>query len=164
MLAKESAVRIIPLLLAAALSGCSLADPDRSHPLVVPAPAEFRNAPASFVWDGRVVGLSASLYRDFMPVAPRDGRPLTVLAAAADPSPSPVAAFPVLTLLVIRGDRAWVADIEQAPSIPGVFAVEADGGPKWGPGEAVDVVARLRLPDGRSQLVAARGVPIQRLD
>lgn len=155
-------MRIASLLLAAVLiSGCNVTGP-KEWPVIFPTPPEYSTAPETLSVNGMPVVLRASLYRDFMPVSPPDGLPLSVAAVIAGVDPNTMTSrFEFLSLAVVRGPRAWITRFERSPSIPEVIAVRATGGPKWGPNERVDVVARVRLPNGEVKLIAARGVMIR---
>ncbi|MBE3072631.1 MAG: hypothetical protein IMZ67_06615 [Acidobacteria bacterium] len=119
-----------------------------------------RDAPDSVRLAGKTLTLKASLWRDFMPIAPIDGRPLVAVltATTVDQSPFPAG---------VTADKAWVfhagltwetvVDQEQQPG-PGTPSLEvvARDGPKWGPNVQVDVVIRLWDSRGNQYLLQAK--------
>jgi hypothetical protein len=117
----------------------------------------LRATPTSVILAGQRFELPVSLYRDFMPASPPDGRPL----AAVVRLPDQLAAVRVERIWVLLGDEVWSAEVEQ---VPGTRDWVARGGPKWGPGVLVDVVARLREDDGEGVLVRAADRVIERTD
>jgi hypothetical protein len=119
------------------------------------------SAPERVEIDGREYTLAASAWRDFQPVAPPDGQPLiaVVRVATAEPIPTP-ADLSIDHVWVLNGAEQWSA--KPAPSAsPSEAAVR--GGPKWGPGIKVDVVARLKQGK-KTYLVKAAGVEVKRTD
>ena len=154
------------------LAGCGseLTRP-RLSPFELVTPSELarvRAATDSVTAEGALLRLSTYLWRDFMPVAPSDGGPLSAVLriTTADSSAFPPA---------LRADAAWILngrDIwatwvrETRQRLPGDPALEvsAEGGPKWGPGIEVDVVVRLRDATGRASYLRARKQIIYRAD
>jgi hypothetical protein len=86
-----------------------------------------------------------------------DGQPLAVVVRL----PDQMATVRVEHIWVIFGDQLWDADTEQ---VPGTQDWVARGGPRWGPGVRVDVVARLREAGGREIVIRAPDRLIQRTD
>jgi hypothetical protein len=117
----------------------------------------LRTTPTSAIIGGQPFELQVDLWRDFMPVAPPDGQPLAVVVRL----PAHLTTVSVEHVWVILGDQLWSADTE---NVPGTQDWVARGGPKWGPGVRVDVVAQLREADGRASLVRAVDRLIQRTD
>lgn len=137
-------------MIVGAVSGC------RTGPSE-PELTGLRGAPTSVVLAGRPFELPVSLYRDFMPVSPPDGRPL----AAVVRLPDQLATVRVERIWVLHGTQVWSAGVEQ---VAGTQDWVARDGPKWGPGIRVDVVARLRNADGEEVLVRAANRLIERTD
>ena len=133
-----------------------------------PVPADLMSAPTSLALAGRVLTLETGLFRDFMPLAPPDGRPLIALFRVKTDDGSPVPA-------TLRADAVWVihdgliwsgVPREERPlaeTLP-AYEVVAREGPKWGPGVTVDTVVRLRDANGRSFLLRATNQLIRRTD
>src|SRR5688572_13753869 len=107
----------LAFMLVCAVSGC------RSGPSE-PELTGLRATPTSVILAGRPFELPVSLYRDFMPASPPDGRPL----AAVVRLPNELAAVRVERIWVLLGDKVWSADVEQ---VPGTQDWVARGGPKW---------------------------------
>jgi hypothetical protein len=125
-----------------------------------PAAASPASAPERVEIDGREYTLSVNAWRDFQPVAPPDGEPLIVVVrvSAAEPIPTP-ADLSIDHVWVLKGKEQWSAKPDSRSSSEAAIR----GGPKWGPGIKVDVVARLKQGK-KTWLVRAAGVEIKRTD
>jgi hypothetical protein len=119
--------------------------------------AELRTAPTSIPIDGHPFELNVYLSRDFQPISPADGKPLVAVVRL----PEHLADVRVQQLWVLFGGEVWTSDADR---VPGTQDWVARGGPRWGPGVTVDVVARLREGNGKQVLVRAIGRPIERTD
>ena len=112
--------------------------------------------------------LKAFLWRDFAPPSPPSGRPLASInwLIALDSGAVPE----TLSLeeeYVIHGDSVWRAPYEDRPGITFLYRQErrAGGGPRWGPGIHVDVMARVRdAATGQDRYLSRKGVYIYRTD
>lgn len=111
-----------------------------------PAVSDLRSAPTTVMISGIRVELQVSLNRDFMPISPPDGQPLV----ASVRLPEAAAVLVVERVWVLFGQDMWSAIPER---VPGTRDWTARDGPKWGPGVTVDVVARLRHPNGSGGFV-----------
>jgi hypothetical protein len=118
------------------------------------------SAPERVEIGGREYTLTANAWRDFQPVAPPDGEPLIVAVrvSAAEPIPTP-ADLSIDHVWVLNGKEQWSAKPDGRASSEAAIR----GGPKWGPGIKVDVVARLKRGK-QTWLVRAAGVEIRRTD
>ena len=156
--------RVVVLIAFTIVAGCAgVESPIR--PIVGPAPPEFAAAPDTLEFSGQLLVLQCSLWRDFMPLAPARGGPLTVTGTVRGIDPGTMTStIRVLALAVVYRGEAWLARLEPGVSIPELVSVYGRGGPDWGPGVMADVVARLRLPSGETRLLAARGVPIAKTE
>jgi len=127
-------------------------------------------APEAIVIGSRAYTLETYLYRDFMPISPPDGRPLTsiIRVIAEDRKPFP-ANLDADRVWVIQGGDIWEAELPAATS-PGDPARQhqlekvAQNGPKWGPGIYVDVVVRVVESGGNDHLLRASNQYIARTD
>jgi len=149
-------LRISLVAIAAALLGaCGGTTPLSPEPVTA---SQLASAPTRVVLDGKRLTLAASLGRDFMPISPPDGKPLTgVLRIKAEDG------LTVPTTIV--GDSAWVirqVEIWSTSVIPepressaASYDLRVTDGPKWNPGDTVDVVVRLRDSAGRTALLRA---------
>jgi hypothetical protein len=140
----------LAFMLVCAISGC------RTGPSE-PELTGLRGTPTSVILAGQPFELPVSLYRDFAPSSPPDGREL----AAVVRLPDRLAAVRVERIWVLFGEQVWSAGVEQ---VAGTQDWVARGGPKWGPGVLVDVVARLREAGGEGVLVRAADRIIGRTD
>ena len=110
------------------------------------------------------------MWRDFQPVAPRDGRPLVAIfwISTVDSTALPSE---------MTADAAWVVDgqkvwdtwfIDDEPPLserqPYQLYEVARDGPKWGPDIAVDAVVRLRHAEAQTYLLRAPSQYIIRTD
>ena len=148
--------RLRVLAICLALSGCSQ---NPTAPESMPS-SELSAAPSTVVIGGKTLTLTATLWRDFQPISPPDGKPLIALlrVKTADGSavPDDVRASMVW---VVFGTEVWSkAPAEERPRSATAPAYEfmAREGPKWGPGVEVDVVVRLTASGGGSYLLSAR--------
>jgi hypothetical protein len=153
----STAATAIYVLLSAACGGWSPTSPsDVSR-------SQLDSAPTRIVADGKTLTLSTSLWRDFMPISPPDGKPLVaVLKIAAENGSEVPASVTADTSWVIHSTEVWSAAVEQRPRAETAPAYEviARNGPKWGPDVSVDVVVRLVDSTGRSFLLRAPGQAI----
>jgi hypothetical protein len=137
-------------MLVCAVSACHAGPSEPEH-------TDLRQAPTSVILAGQPFQLPVSLYRDFAPSSPADGQPL----AAVVRLPDRLTTVSVERVWVLLGEQVWTSGVER---VPGAQDWVARGGPKWGPGVAVDVVARLREAGGEGVLARAAGRIIQRTD
>ena len=120
--------------------------------------------PEIMVAGARLV-LETELWRDFMPIAPPDGRPLaaTLGVRSVNGMPLPPGLAMTSATVYYKGET-WQAVPEVIPTDdPTRLLARIDGGPKWGPGVAVDVVVALQL-GGERMLLGAADQPIGRTD
>jgi hypothetical protein len=121
--------------------------------------SNLTNAPTSTVLAGHTLTLRASLWRDFQPITPPDGKPLVaVLQVNTDNGSAVPSTIRAELVSVIYGTQVWSsvpqeerARVETAP----LYEVVARDGPKWAPGVTVDVVVRLRDGNGPASLLRA---------
>lgn len=117
---------------------------------------------------GATLRVDASLWRDFQPISPPDGKPLAAILTVTTIDGSPIPGG-------LTADSAWIhngglvwgaALVEEQPRGAGAsfFEVVARNGPKWGPGIAVDVVIQLRDAAGQRALLQAPRQLIARTD
>ncbi|GAC1515706.1 MAG: hypothetical protein NVS1B4_07310 [Gemmatimonadaceae bacterium] len=133
------------------------------------APVEIqtlRSAPAIATIAGQPLHLETSLWRDFQPVAPPAGKPLTgVFRVATSAGGTLPADLQVTSAWVVLGDQVWAATtVEERARTSQRLEVVVRGGPQWGPGVTVDVIVELRGPGGATMLLGARGQNIDRTD
>jgi hypothetical protein len=143
------------LVISLLLLGCSQQPtaPDSMTP-------DLAAAPSTVVIGGKTLTLSTSLWRDFMPISPPDGKPLGGVLTIRTSDGSAVSAD-------VRADSVWVvfgADMwpavpreerSRTETAPGYEVIVREG-PKWGPDVEVDVIVRLRTADGATYLLSAR--------
>jgi hypothetical protein len=125
-------------------------------------------APRIVSMDGATLRLEASLWRDFQPISPPDGKPLIaslrLLTVDGASIPSTLRADSVW---IYNGAAVWSASVteEQSRSAgASFFEVVARNGPKWGPGIEVDVVVQLHDAAGQPFLLQAPRALIGRTD
>ena len=133
-----------------------------------PATAGLASAPESVEVDGRQYTLAANLWRDFQPVAPPDGQPLTAVLRVSPSDKMPLPAdLAIDHAWVLNGEKQWSvaagkpSGMGQSPATQLEQSVR--GGPKWGPGIKVDVVVRLKQGK-QTWLVRQAEVTIERTD
>ena len=149
MSGKITVIAALALLVAACESGPT----GPSVPL-----KQLEGAPETVTIEGRAFTLETSLNRDFFPICPPDGRPLTALAYVVA---SGEEKFPTWLdtdrLWVVNGEEVWEAlPVEEKSRCPANQLKRfARGGPKWKPYIYVDVIIRLVDPKGNSYLLRA---------
>jgi len=125
-------------------------------------------APRIVSFAGVTLQVDASLWRDFQPISPPDGKPLIAILAVRTIDGTPIP--PGLTAdsaWIHNGDLVWgAAVVEEQPRGAGAssFQVVARNGPKWGPGIEVDVVIQVRDATGQRALLQAPRQLIARTD
>ena len=160
---KLPSIRSLSLTLLVVAGSCSAAR--MTDPLRI---GDLQAAPVSVIVGGQTLVLVPSLWRDFQPVSPPDGKPLVAGLRVQAPDGAVLAAtFHVDGAWVINGTEVWTATVGEerlsSPS-PVYYEVVARDGPKWGPNVSVDVVVRIREPSGSSQLLRAAAQLIRRTD
>ena len=92
--------------------------------------------------------LDAFLWRDFMPISPKDGKPMIainwLISTGSVKIPDNIS---MVKQYVIYKNEIWEADYENedpAPSLP-EYKMEriSRNGPKWGPNIYVDVISKI---------------------
>lgn len=131
-------------------------------------PDTLKSAPTTVVLAGETLVLSASLWRDFQPISPPDGKALAgvlrVTATDGSGVPSSVTAD---SAWVIMGAQIWQTTPSEIGTRDGtspVYELAVRDGPKWGPGVSVHVIVRLRDGSGHAVLLRAADQVIQRTD
>ncbi len=120
--------------------------------------------------DGVRLFLETYLWRDFQPVAPPDGESLMAnVRLMSKPGERVPDGLAIERWWVVNGRQLWEAvpradrPLEEPASTSWQTDRTATGGPKWGPGVTVDVVALVVRGDS-SWLVRARNQLIHRTD
>jgi len=168
--ARPSAIACAAAFLLAA--GCSDAPKDPVRPIVHPVPEhstqELLAAPEDLKFSGITFDVSVTLWRDFQPVSPPEGRGL---AAAVEATALGEPTFPSeivsAYVWVLHGDdrwESWLKPLGSPAGDPATMRYLAADGPLWGPGIDVDVVVGLRTASSAVHLVKIAGVPITRTD
>jgi hypothetical protein len=125
--------------------------------------ATLRSAPTSIGAGGATLTLGTTVWRDFMPVSPPDGKPLIVVAQVKTTDGSPVpASIRATDIFIVFDNTVWSTSAREERSrseTAPVYEVVGRDGPKWGPGVTVDVI--VRMTDGASvSFLRAPGQPI----
>ena len=132
------------------------------------SPSQVAALPDTIALSGMDVSIRAYAGRDFMPMAPPDGRPLGVSADLIGTPSGPLAFTPSRPILyVILDDRMWMVSAESmrpAENATELWRFYAINGPKWGPGVPVSVVVEFGDEAGNRHRVVARNVNISRSD
>jgi hypothetical protein len=137
------------------LVACGAAPPTAPHSV---PPPDLRSAPTSAVIGGSSVTMAASLSRDFMPISPPDGRPLGgVLRIRTEDGSNIPTDVTADMVWVLHFSETWGTSVTPAirRSASPVYEVSFADGPKWAPGDTVDVVVRLRDAAGKVALLRA---------
>ena len=145
-------------------AGCSVTEDCR--PRVVTPTLEIANAPDTVVVAGKMLVLTAYLWRDFMPVQSEKGSCLRGVfhVMTADSSAPPAGLGASFAWVIFRG-RAWQTPLGGPSARPpsGLDFMPGDSGPRWGPGDSVDVVIGLSHL-GQRHLLRAPDQPSHRTE
>ena len=133
---------------------------------VLPINDDVKNAPQQIVINGKEFSLTSYLWRDFMPIAPKDGHEL---AAVIRISTIDSTTFPndvtADVMWVLNGAEYWAVKLSDDSYYQDfVLAKRATGGPKWDPGTEVEVIVRLYDSNDNSYYVKESKVGIHRTD
>ncbi|MFX1534661.1 MAG: hypothetical protein ACFFDI_10605 [Promethearchaeota archaeon] len=117
------------------------------------------SAPEEIEITGNTYRLETSLNRDFMPISPPEGGPLSniVRIISSDPLKSPTS-IDADRVWVIYGSEIWEAKFtgEKTPKKENEVLIKtANRGPKWGPGVKVDVIVRIIYDNSQYLLKAS---------
>lgn len=116
--------------------------------------------------DNTTFSLETYMWRDFMPISPPDGKPLIVITKIHTIG---VIEFPV----AISIERIWIIDGTNISSTTATDEFKVYGnkyemvfrdGPKWGPGNLIDVCVKMKSISGNSYYLKAVDQPIYRTD
>ena len=154
------------LMLGMFFAGCSVFGGDHVPRTI--SSSELRATPETVIVDGHELALRTYMWRDFMPISPPDGKPMTAIfwVFSADSSALPDG-LTVDAAWVVKDDEIWDAalvDESSSEEVPYQLERVARNGPKWGPGVEVEAVVRLREADGKTHLLRASGQDIERTD
>ena len=128
----------------------------------------LKTTPEEIVTDGHRCNLEVDVWRDFMPSIPPSGAPTYALArlVEADSLAIPTG-VDLLYLWVVKGEEFAAGrfdEMEQSGWPPHMEVRRATGLPQWGPHIYVDIVVGIGGPDGDLDLLAARGIWVERTD
>lgn len=106
-------------------------------------------APDTIIVEGRQLLLSTSMWRDFQPISPPDGKPLIAIIyiTATDTAKLP----PTMSsdaVWIVHNRQVWKSwftgeSIPPSEQKPNRLVKVARNAPKWGPGVFVDVIIRF---------------------
>lgn len=152
------------ILLILFLNKCT--DPISSPPDI---PIEtLLSAPDTLIIENQKLILSTYLWRDFQPISPPDGKPLTALIYVETVDSSVISSLIDVDAVYINyNGQVWKSFIneEQPPVELKPFRITkiVHNGPKWGPNVKVDVIVRITLGN-KYFLLRASGQYIGRTD
>jgi len=129
-------------------------------------------APEEISVEGRKMILKTTLWRDFMPISPPDGKPLVASVSIETIDLKELPSSLTADRLWVIQDRkeAWESEPSDEPGPPKglnekhLLQKIARNGPKWGPQTEVDVVVRIRDAKNNAYYLKASHQPIQRTD
>lgn len=114
--------------------------------------------------------LGAYLWRDFQPICPEDGQPMTSLNHLVDVGMVDIPDnISMIKQYVFYGDLVWVADYDEDVILPDFPKYKQErissGGPKWGPEVYVDVISQIYDSDtGESYFIECKAAHVGRTD
>ncbi|MDH3689020.1 MAG: hypothetical protein OEU36_06015 [Gammaproteobacteria bacterium] len=131
----------------------------------VPSLAELQAARTQVRIEDNDYVLEGYLWRDFMPSAPPDGRPLQVVIMLVDTDGRQIPEdLKMMRLWVIHDEEVWetrFSDESRPDAGRGRLEKIARDGPKWKPGSVVDVVVMLGTKKSEQYLLSARELTIE---
>jgi len=105
---------------------------------------ELQNSPEFFVLDNDTLRIQSYLWRDFMPIAEKNGSPLySVVKFLGQDSLTNLSNIIMKTQYVINGNKIWIADYSDEDRNENLIIEHLKNGPKWGPDINVSVVAEF---------------------
>ncbi|CAF1317417.1 unnamed protein product [Didymodactylos carnosus] len=108
---------------------------------------------------GKELLLETYIWRDFMPICPKDGTPMIAILKICTINSSPFPADVQADLAwIVYGTQAWAIHVlEERPRTceRTYLRVVGRDGPKWGPRISVDVIVQLRDAQGKTFLLPA---------
>ncbi len=151
--------RFVILVIVCAFFACErhLTDPstELTSDFLKSTPDTLRIANQSFI-------LKTELNRDFMPISPPNGRPLTAFIKIETTDSSVIKNVKSDRIYIVNENEVWASSYaeELPPDYPSRAPFRiikiARNGPKWGPNIHVDVVVRLKALDSLYYLRAPR--------
>lgn len=131
---------------------------------------ELLSAPDTIFVEGRKLFLFTSLWRDFQPISPPDGRPLIAIIyiESTDSTQLPTSISADAIYIVYRWTvwKSWFSEEPIASDLkkPNRIVRIARNGPKWGPGVFVDVIVLVSYGQNDKKLLRSSSQPIGRTD
>ena len=114
---------------------------------LIDIPSKLSSATKEIIISSYNFTLSASLWRDFQPISPPDGKPLILLVDIIESNSKTIpSSIKVDSFWVINGDQIWsgILPTEEHPTTPlHTRRIIIRDGPKWETGIYVDLVIRL---------------------
>jgi len=136
-----------------------------------PAPeiniTELIKSPTTLQIDSTNCNITVLLYRDFMPIAPIDGREMT---AIINISTSNSSNFPsnidADKLWIIDSTNIWESTLADNFIIDSIFQIskKATNGPKWETGILVDAIVRIVEDDSIYYFLKSEDIKIERIN
>lgn len=158
----------LTLILLIILSGMTSCKKEKFEGVLINDPdfaQELRSSPEIISIDNNTLILTTYLWRDFMPMAEKDGDNMICVNHLIE-----VDSIPILSTMelkkqyVINGDEIWSAEYtEITNTIDYLLKGVVREGPKWGPNINVDVVCEF-TNNGMTYRILAKSQPIGRTD
>lgn len=127
-------------------------------------------SPKTIRIEGRQLYLSTEIWRDFQPISPPDGWPLTAILSITSREtgklPTSISTDAVWMVYKNQVWRSWFKNEPVAPDLlaPNRIVKIVRGGPKWGPHIHIDVIVRVNDSQGASRMLRAPNQWISRTD
>ena len=127
---------------------------------------ELIKSPTTIQIDSTNFNLSVYLWRDYMPISPPEGKPMTasidIIAISTTIFPTGIDAD---KMWLFDSTETWEADLTtQTPTEDYILSKRASGGPLWETGILVDAVVRLVKDDSIYYYLKQEQILINRTD
>lgn len=139
-------ILLITLALTLGLTSCKKDEQDKSNVSTDSKfAAELRSSATKIAIGNNNLILTTYLWRDFMPVAQKDGSVLSCVSKLTDIYNTPISGTIILKKqYVINGDEIWTSDYNKiVHDIDYILEGTVTSGPKWGPDIEVQVVCEF---------------------
>jgi len=163
----NSMARIFAILIVLSLSSCDKTNSEIDEKQILQIREDAVDA---LIIDSKSFILDAYLYRDFMPISPKNGQPMVsinwLISLDSVDIPDNIS---MVKQYVFYGDSIWVANYEDkapTPDLPKYKMMRISiNGPKWEPKVYVDVISQIYdSKTNKNYFIERKKVYVERTD